>query len=341
MNEQKALQQRYEELVEKRSAMKGMVNKTKYKEVQEEIQEISRALKESTNNLVRSLKDNPNVSGNLIKVQRDRMELHDLLVRCMQELRDRGTYFTLVSKVEEAKNQKIKLQQLRTREKELRETVIKLEKLLVEEETVFNKTVSDQKIAIAQLKEELQSVKGSTSVDAKFKRRESLAYVSAIWRDCKLKERVLEDRVKELEDRLHTENIVHTDSKEFLLRKHQQLSDDVLAWESKYEMEVGEMDAKIKSMTDKRNEQLEKLSVLQMRKQHEVEEELKQQEEAERELKVKRAKEMDEKRRGKAAKILQRTIRGFIKRCKELEAMGGGGKKKKGAGGKKGKGKKK
>jgi hypothetical protein len=40
-----------------------MVNKNKYKEVQEEIQDVSRSLRESTNNLVRNLKENPNVSG--------------------------------------------------------------------------------------------------------------------------------------------------------------------------------------------------------------------------------------------------------------------------------------
>lgn len=61
--------------------MKGMINKAKYKDVQEEIQDVSRALRESTNNLVKNLKENPNVSGNLIKVQRDRIELRDLLQR--------------------------------------------------------------------------------------------------------------------------------------------------------------------------------------------------------------------------------------------------------------------
>ena len=64
MIEQKSLERRYEELIEQRAAMKGMVNKNRYKEVQEEIQDVSRALRESTNNLVRSLKENPNVSGN-------------------------------------------------------------------------------------------------------------------------------------------------------------------------------------------------------------------------------------------------------------------------------------
>jgi hypothetical protein len=340
MNEQKALQAKYEELIEKRSAMKGMVNKTKYKEVQENIQEISRALKESTNNLVRSLKDNPNVSGNLIKVQRDRMELHDLLVRCMQELRDRGTYYTIVSKVEEVKNQKIKLQQLRAREKELRDAVSKLERTLTDEETMYAKTVSDQKTAIALLKEELQTIKGSTSVDAKFKRRESLAHVSSIWRECKLKERILEDRVKELEDRIHTENVVHTETKEFLIRKHLNLSNNVTEWEAKYDADVGEMDQHIREMTTKRNQLLEKLYVLQTRKQQEVEEELKRQQESERETKAKKSREIEDKRRNRAARTLQRSVRAFVKRCKELEALGGG-KKKKGAGGKKGKGKKK
>jgi hypothetical protein len=66
MREQTELEKRYERLIEQRSSMKGMVNKSKYKAVQEEIQEVSRALRESTNNLVRSLKENPNVSGNMM-----------------------------------------------------------------------------------------------------------------------------------------------------------------------------------------------------------------------------------------------------------------------------------
>lgn len=66
MVEQRNLEKRYEELIEQRAAMKGMVNKNKYKEVQEEIQDVSRSLRESTNNLVRSLKENPNVSGTII-----------------------------------------------------------------------------------------------------------------------------------------------------------------------------------------------------------------------------------------------------------------------------------
>ena len=39
MAEQRALEKQYEDLIEQRAAMKGKLNKVKYKEVQEEIQE--------------------------------------------------------------------------------------------------------------------------------------------------------------------------------------------------------------------------------------------------------------------------------------------------------------
>lgn len=339
MTEQKYLEKRYQDLIEQRSSMKGMVNKTKYKEIQEEIQDVSRALRESTNNLVRNLKENPNVSGNLIKVQRDRMELNDLLLRTIQELRDRGTYYTLTSKVNEEKNSRKKFQQLKIRERDLRETVLKLEKQLTEENQSFQRTVANQKQAISRLKEELSNVKGSTSVDAKFKRRESLAHVSSVWREFKLKERELEDKAKDFEDKMQTENIVHNETKEFLIRKHKSLVEEVASWESKYEKDVGEMDEKIQEITAKRKNLLEMLTTLQNRKQAELEEEINAKAKATAEAKAKREAERLAKRQNKAASCIQYCILAYVRRCKELEAIRGGGKKGKGGKGK-GKGKK-
>eukprot|EP01035_Chromulina_nebulosa_P008642 gene8642-11707_t len=220
LHEQKNLENRYEVLIEQRAAMKGMVSKSKYKEVQEEIHDVSRALRESTNNLVRSLKENPNISGNLIKVQRDRTELNDILIRCTQEIRDRGRYQTITQKVDEENSSKIRLQQLKSREKGLREVVAKLQETLNEEQRAFQQSTTEQKQAILQLKEELLSVKGSTSTDAKFRRKESLATVSAIWREYKHKEHRLEVKRKELEDKLQTESVVSNKTRDFLTRKH-------------------------------------------------------------------------------------------------------------------------
>jgi IQ domain-containing protein G len=321
--------------------MKGMVNKAKYKDVQEEIQDVSRALRESTNNLIKNLKENPNVSGNLIKVQRDRMELKDLILRCVQELRDQGTYITVKTRVDEENFAQIRLQQLRAREKSLRETVANLEHDLNAEQKLFQRTVHEQKQAIAQLKEELQVLKGSTAFDAKFKRKESIASVSAIWRQYKLVERQFEVKLKSLEDKLQTETLVHSETKDFLIRKQQALADDLAAWESKYDRDIGGLDKQLNDLTTSRTELLEKLSILRERKKVEddVARAKKEQEDLERELE--RQKIADLKKRNAAARRIQRDLRIYVQRKKEYEAIKEAGKKKKGGKGKGEGGKKK
>jgi hypothetical protein len=336
MNEQSALEQRYEQLIEQRAAMKGTHNKAKYKEVQDEIQDISRALRESTNNLVRSLKENPNVSGNLIKVQRHRTELHDLLLRVIQEFRDRGTYHTIVYTVDEDNAARIKFEQLKAREKSLREAVEKLQQKLSEEQHMFQSMTQQQKRAITQLKDQLQEIKGTASHDSKFKRKESLAVVAAIWREFKLKEKVLEDRLAEKEDRMETEGVVHGETKEFLSRKLEALRNDISNWEGKYDSEIGAFDEKLTHLTENRESLLEKLHVLQSRKAEADEAERAQREAMELEIEVAKHQKALLKRQNQAARKIQKEMTAFLKRKRELEALapkkgakGGGGKKKK------------
>jgi hypothetical protein len=337
MNEQRALESRYEELIEKRAVVKGMHNKNRYKEIQDEIQDISRALRESTNNLVRSLKENPNVSGNLIKVQRDRTELRDLFVRVNQEIRDRGTYHAITHRVDEENSSKIRFNQLKTREKALRDTVERLQTQLVDEQKSFAKTTMEQKLAIAQLKDELQSIKGSASTNTKFKRKESMASVASIWREYKLRERVSEDKQSELEDKLQTETVVNQQTKEFLEKKLHNLHMQIGEWTDKYETDIAALDSEIAEKTAKREHQLALLEECRVRHQAELDKarelrELK-------EMEVQRAKDQKAllKRQNIAARCIQGTIRAYVKRKREIEALAP---KKKGKGEKKG-GKKK
>jgi ribosomal protein L30/L7E len=340
LKEQKNLERRYEELIEQRSAMKGMVNKIKYREVQDEIQEVSRALRESTNNLVRSLKENPNISGNLIKVQHDRNELNDVLLRCIQELRDRGKYQSITIKVDEENHQRIRFQQLKSREKQLRENVIKLQEILNEEQKSFTLITQEQKQAILHLKEELMRVKGNTTSDAKFRKKESLASVSAIWREYKHKEHILEQKVKNLEEKLYIESVVNNETKEFLSKKVVSLQDNLIHWETKYENEINEIDNKITMKTNERNNLLEKLETLQRRFEDDKDtEKVRMKQEKEEREKAKAAKSLI-KKQNRSARAIQRTLRSFVKRKKELEAIKGDSKKSKKGGGKEKKGKK-
>jgi hypothetical protein len=75
VDEHKRLEVKYEELITERMSLKGLANKLQYKVVQAQISDVSRLVRESTKQLCRNLKDNPNISGNLMKIQRDRTEL--------------------------------------------------------------------------------------------------------------------------------------------------------------------------------------------------------------------------------------------------------------------------
>ena len=68
IEEQRRLQGRYEELIMQRSQMKNVTNKTKFKEIQTELEDVATQLRYATKVLCRNLKENPDVSENLEKV---------------------------------------------------------------------------------------------------------------------------------------------------------------------------------------------------------------------------------------------------------------------------------
>jgi IQ domain-containing protein G len=340
LREQKNYEKKYEELIELRASMKGMVNKIKYKEVETQIQDVSRALRETTNHLVRSLKENPNISGNLIKVKRDRSELNDVLLHCMHEIRDRGHFFTITHKVDEEKQSKIGFEKLKLSEKHLREEVTQLQRTLDEEQKAFNHTTMEQKQSILQLKQELMTKKSDHGMGAKFRLKESQASVSAILRDYKHQQHILELKVHELENKLHLEQVVNHETKEFLQRKTSSLQETVNQWENKYDKDLGDLDSKIAGLSLERNALSEKLSALQ----HRWEEDSAKDEERRRlkalEIERIKAEKALLKKQNRSARAIQRAMRSYIKRKKDLELAKGPPKPKKDKKGKDGKKKK-
>lgn len=81
--EQKELEKKFQGLIEQQQALRGVVNQSKLKEKENEVKMVSEALRESTAKLCRNLKSNPNVAENINKVARQRLDLLDLLNRCV------------------------------------------------------------------------------------------------------------------------------------------------------------------------------------------------------------------------------------------------------------------
>lgn len=144
-----------------------------------------------------------------------------------------------------------------------------------------------------------------------------------------------EEQLAESEDKIQTESVVNSETKNFLLRKIKKLHQDVEYWDNKYDGDIEDMNRKIEHLTAAREQQLEQLEVLRARRQVELDAERELREEANLKAENARRDKALLKRQNIAAKVLQRELRGYLKRKAEFEALnpkkGGkkGGKKKK------------
>ncbi|KAG5177665.1 hypothetical protein JKP88DRAFT_331903 [Tribonema minus] len=336
IHEQRTLEERYETLIAQRSALKGLSNKTQYKEVQGEIQDVSRALRDSTRNLCRNLKDNPNISGNLAKIQRERGELIDLLHRTCRELVDEGQVHGVIKVVEEDRTSQMRQSELQTREAEATVAVKRLEKDLGAERAEHARQAQSHRETLAALKETLAEVKGRTSVDVKYGRKEHNARVSALLRVHRQAERDLDARVAERERARAVESAAHAETMAFLERKRAALIEELDAWEARYAAEHGELTRRHAALAAARDDGLARLAAAQARRAAEVAAEAnraREREEAARSLR--QARELA-RRQNVAARRIQRLFHAHARLAAERRA--GKGKKPKGG---KGAGKKK
>ena len=201
-------EQTYNNLLEQRAEIKTTTNKKRYKEIQFEIEDITRTMKDTNLLLTKTIKENPIIARNTTKVSRDRTDLIDLLLRFTQELRDHRTYKTILNKVDEELRATQRLQDLKLQEKSLREIVYNLQQRVQEEQTLSQTLNHNKKTEISQLRNGIRLIRTSASTNSTFLRKESHAQAAAMWRDYKLQEREMEIEVKECEERLKTEAIV-------------------------------------------------------------------------------------------------------------------------------------
>ncbi|CAM9527653.1 unnamed protein product [Discosporangium mesarthrocarpum] len=335
LREQRQLEGRYEELIAQRSALKGLANKSRYKEVQTEIQDVSRALRESTKNLCRNLKDNPNISGNLLKIQRERAELIDLLNQTSREMAEVRAFSALVGVVEEDRLAHSRQSELVRREKEATQAVKKLEADLQAERSDHARQVAGHKSTRAELKQTLMAVKSKTSVDVKYSRKEHSARVSSLLRVYEQYERQLEGQVKELERQKEVEGAVHKQTMGFLDMKRNQLQDAVDSWEERYSAEVGELEGVSGQLKAERDKMLVTLEGLNRRREQEMELEREREESKRRAVEAEAARVELEIRKNAAAAQIQRIFKVYLLQqvaSREKKGAKGGGKK-----GKKGK----
>jgi hypothetical protein len=337
ITEQRELEGRYEMLITERGALKGLANKTKYKSVQTEIQDVSHALRESTKSLCRNLKDNPNIAGNLVKIMRERNEVIDVLQSTINELQQTGTYSSLIQRVSLDKGVQLNVKEVWRKERDSAAAVKQLDRDLAAERQDHAQIVMEQRAEMGVLKERLLNIRTRASVDVRFQRAEANARSASVMRGFDQIQMKQQTENRGLKTTLQKEEVVHRETCGFLKKKQIKLAKDLEEWEVRYEKDVEEMDTTYQKLLTERNTNFEILSKLKARKEQEnalIQASI----EAEQTLKDMAEKDsLENERRGEAAHLIQAFGKMFIKRLKERKEAGGGKKEKKKKGGKKGK----
>ena len=252
IEEQRKLEARYEELIALRSQLKGLANKAKWKENQDEINRVAQELRQSTKLLCRNLKDNPNLGENMEKVQNERIKLEEVFSGCISELRDL-TFSTLKASVQDHVNKEDSLNELIAKEREAQQMVLQLREDLKNETTEHQRDLVQRNEHIAQLKDELGVIRTKTQVEQKFLAKETRSRADCTQRLFQQHEHELEDNMHTLRKQLKIERRVNKETEQFLRRRIEDMEKSIQNWMNKWETEVEEKDNQIGQLRAQRD----------------------------------------------------------------------------------------
>lgn len=330
IQEQRELEKRYEELIAKRSTLTGLANKAQMKEVQSEIQEVGRNLKESNKSLCRNLKENPNVSENLIKMQRERQLVQTWLDDLHKELTE-YSFSQLMAKVDEERRNQELLQVVKQREKEVSKTVKQLEQDLAREYAEHEKETRQATQEIKELKQDLQQRKSVSQIELSFEEKKLRAKENALVRIFAQHEKSLREQKDNLEKMITLEKTVHGDMRDFLEKRLDDLAVETKDWHDKAEREIKATEDKVFALREKRGAGLEQRCALQDRMQAETKEQMLKEEEQRNQVMMEKQRNEQLAQEHAAILFLQDEGRRYILRIRERAAAKKGkkGKKKK------------
>eukprot|EP00735_Rhodelphis_limneticus_P010175 TRINITY_DN2927_c5_g1::TRINITY_DN2927_c5_g1_i4::g.4642::m.4642 TRINITY_DN2927_c5_g1::TRINITY_DN2927_c5_g1_i4::g.4642 ORF type:complete len:412 (-),score=79.26,sp/Q2T9V2/IQCG_BOVIN/29.16/9e-27,IQ/PF00612.22/1.5e+04,IQ/PF00612.22/0.00026 TRINITY_DN2927_c5_g1_i4:1436-2632(-) len=335
IQEQRKLEKRFEELINQRNQVKAMGNKSKYKEVQDEIRAVTEQLRHSTKVLCRHLKDNPNVAENLLKIQNERSALQQLLQTTVEELRE-GRFSTLAATVERERREQERLAETIQREKEASAAVKTLKTDLQNERKDHERDLMSRNEVITKLKEELKETKARTTMETKYMQKDARSRTSCAARGYTKVESEMEEDIRQLGKKLEIEHRVHAETEAFLKRKEAWLQQEIQKWNQKYDEDKATMERELEELKANRARDLVKLNEYTERYKQDMAEKEAREAEERRLAELAELKRQEEERQTRAAVLIQKIWRGYWTRVVQKRAKSKKGKKGKGKKGGKG-----
>lgn len=305
--EQRALEARYEDRVAYRASLKGVGNKLKLKDVQDEIAHLSVKIRESMKHLCRSLKENPEIGDNLARITEEREALALLLEKTLTDLRS-GHFKTLVDFVQREHDMRDKLRAVASKEEEVTQEVARLNATLREEEEKHAAEMEAKQKELSTLKEELRKLKVSTTLKLRYARKEAAAKTEGSTRAFTAEEADLIRQIEDTRAKVDIELSVHDQTMEVLKKEQEDFARHAEEWRTRHATELETKETELRSLTTEREKQRVELERLQQRYDKDLAELADQEAEEERKREDEVLAKIEDERRRRAATDIQKIL---------------------------------
>jgi DNA repair exonuclease SbcCD ATPase subunit len=263
IQQQKRSEQEYEELVKRRSELKSLSNKTRYKKNQERIQEKAQELKMLTTDLCKRLRESPNVSENLLKIQTQRSSLISIFDSFRTELLANRSFQGIAQKAESMKAAYDNMTQVILQEKEMQRQIEELNTNVQRTEQDMQQRLERLEAQIKEQKELLMQKQSDNDAEKAQRDDERDARMAAAIKMNNLAASRLTKQLVAARRGLENERHVHNESMKFFSRSRSKIQQDTQERQEKYDKDTTQEARTLKGLTDRIDKATKEFAVLQ------------------------------------------------------------------------------
>eukprot|EP00049_Salpingoeca_infusionum_P019285 m.361198 g.361198 ORF g.361198 m.361198 type:complete len:388 (+) comp19408_c0_seq1:269-1432(+) len=262
VGEQRDLEQRYDDLLEQRTALQEQSDMTGLAQNDAALRDVAQKLKASTVLLCKNLRSKPGSLDNSIKVQSDRKYLQGVLEDLVVGVSGYNTFESLEDEVtlahEEAAEVEATIERERAARAQIRRLKAEIERVRKEKATdAYEKTE-----LIAQLKDQRQEVRVRTQMEKSYMVKSAQVQVQTAAKRKQIHSKELEKHIAELKDQIAEETLVHEELKAFFKRTHEKLAEKLEEWNERYDRDNEAKKAALDQLKEDRARDLAKLQEL-------------------------------------------------------------------------------
>jgi len=298
------LEKRCENLQGDRINLKSFSNKCKYKEAQLEMQKVNFSLRECNKELIRSLKELPSVSANMLKIHRDLNDLVELLLSSLDDYR-RGSLGTLTNHININNIDKAAKSALADKKKLLGEMNQKLK----HDECCHTQSISESLNEINEIQRNLLEIQNGAPEVHKIVK----AKTESLFQSFRQKEISLESEISTLEKAIEEEKCAHNINVQHMKKKLEDKKKRENEKEQEYHRQFEKVEESYEKLSHERGSQLEELLLLENRRDCDLELERIHTETAQIEREKSHEENEQKKKEIIASIVLQRRCKSFLK----------------------------